>query len=65
MRKLLNSLYILEETASDLSWSCTISDPRAIKPWLRSFGSCLEVLEPEELRQEIAAEWKRLVNQYA
>ena len=57
--------HILEETASDLSWSWTISDPRAIKPWLRSFGSCLEVLEPEELRQEIAAEWKRLVNQYA
>ena len=57
--------HILEETASGLTWSCTISDPRAIKPWLRSFGSCLEVLEPEELRQEIAAEWKRLVNQYA
>lgn len=36
-----------------------------IKPWLRSFGSSCEVLEPVHLRREMIAEWKEIQFYYA
>ncbi|AIQ50727.1 helix-turn-helix transcriptional regulator [Paenibacillus sp. FSL R7-0331] len=35
-----------------------------IKPWLRSFGSSCEILEPLQLRQEMIQEWKELLAYY-
>ncbi|WP_322922864.1 helix-turn-helix transcriptional regulator [Paenibacillus campi] len=35
-----------------------------IRPWLRSFGSSCEVLEPAELRQSLIEEWKELTDYY-
>jgi hypothetical protein len=35
-----------------------------IKPWLRSFGSSCEVLEPAWLRKEFIAEWKEIQAHY-
>lgn len=35
-----------------------------IKPWLRSFGSSCEVLEPASFRREIIAEWKEIQAYY-
>lgn len=35
-----------------------------IKPWLRSFGSSCEILEPLQLRQEMIAEWKEIQSYY-
>lgn len=35
-----------------------------IKPWIRSFGSSCEVLEPAQLRSEMIAEWKEIKAYY-
>ncbi len=38
---------------------------RYVKRWVLAFGADAEVLEPEGLRQEIAAELKTLVSAYS
>lgn len=42
-----------------------LSDTREIKAWILSFGSLAEVLEPTELRQEVADELLKTFRQYA
>ncbi len=41
-----------------------ITDTREIRPWIRSWGPEVEVLEPAHLRQELAAEAQLLSNLY-
>ena len=43
-----------------------VTDPSEIKPWLRSFGPAMEILSSEEhnLREELTAEWKELLESY-
>jgi predicted DNA-binding transcriptional regulator YafY len=41
-----------------------IAEPLEMKPWIRSWGSEAEVLEPEWLRQEIAADLQRALAAY-
>lgn len=41
-----------------------VSDPREMRPWIRSWGAEAEVLSPSELREELAAEARRLVALY-
>ncbi|MEM4724176.1 MAG: WYL domain-containing protein, partial [Candidatus Hadarchaeum sp.] len=42
-----------------------IADPREIRPWIRSWGAEVEVLEPETLRRELAEEASRTAALYA
>ncbi len=47
-----------------LQWSALVAEPREMMPWVRSWGSDVEVIEPESLRAEIAAEAVRTAELY-
>ncbi|MBB3112018.1 putative DNA-binding transcriptional regulator YafY [Paenibacillus phyllosphaerae] len=55
---------ITEEDDHSFVYEITVNGMTEIKPWLRSFGSSCEVLEPERLRQEFIAEWKEIQRYY-
>ncbi len=48
-----------------LLWSAFVAEPREMMPWIRGWGADVEVLEPESLRAEIAAEAQRTARLYA
>lgn len=56
----------VEEDAhtGDLIWRAEIDEWQEIVPWVRQWGADVEVLEPQELREEIAAESLRLARLY-
>ncbi|MFF2480067.1 helix-turn-helix transcriptional regulator [Paenibacillus sp. NPDC058071] len=45
-------------------YEITVNGTTEIRPWLRSFGSSCEVLEPASLRREMIAEWKEIQSCY-
>ncbi len=47
-----------------LIWKCRISAPEEMVPWIRGWGSDVEVLAPEWLREIIAEEAERTVRLY-
>ncbi|WP_135553615.1 helix-turn-helix transcriptional regulator [Paenibacillus cymbidii] len=51
---------LTEESEAAFRYEITVNGTSEIKPWLRSFGSSCEVLEPASLREEFIAEWKEL-----
>ncbi|MFC5401339.1 helix-turn-helix transcriptional regulator [Cohnella soli] len=55
---------ITEESESTFLYEITVNGIYEIKPWLRSFGSSCEVLEPAWLRREFIAEWKEIRDYY-
>ncbi|UVI31091.1 helix-turn-helix transcriptional regulator [Paenibacillus spongiae] len=55
---------ITETTDESFIYEITVNGTTEIKPWLRSFGSSCEVLEPIQLRREFIAEWKELQAYY-
>ncbi|GKU77840.1 YafY family protein [Paenibacillus sp. L3-i20] len=55
---------IIEESESTFLFEITVNGIFEIKPWLRSFGSSCEVLEPAWLRQEFIKEWKEIQTYY-
>ncbi|BBI31288.1 helix-turn-helix transcriptional regulator [Cohnella abietis] len=55
---------ITEESDSTFLYEIIVNGLFEIKPWLRSFGSSCEVLEPASLRREFIAEWKEIQAYY-
>jgi len=55
---------ITDETGDTFRYEIMVNGIYEIKPWLRSFGSSCEVLEPEWLRKEFIAEWKEIQAYY-
>jgi len=55
---------IAREDDSTFVYEIAVSGMSEIKPWLRSFGSSCEVLEPARLRKEFIEEWKELAEYY-
>ncbi|WP_281884765.1 YafY family protein [Paenibacillus sp. YYML68] len=55
---------IVQEDEVSFVFEITVNGTTEIKPWLRSFGSSCEVLEPVQLRDEFIAEWKELQSYY-
>lgn len=51
---------VIEEQAETFLFEIDVNGYFEIKPWIRSFGSSVKVLAPEELRREIAAEWREI-----
>ena len=41
-----------------------VSDPREMRPWIRSWGGDVEVLEPPDLRAEMAEQARRMLERY-
>ncbi len=55
---------IVQEDEACFIYEITVNGITEIKPWLRSFGSSCEVLEPLHLRREMIAEWKEIQAYY-
>jgi len=55
---------ILDEDETGFIYEIQVNGTTEIRPWLRSFGSSCEVLEPAHLRQAIIEEWKEIQNYY-
>ncbi|MCS7461052.1 WYL domain-containing protein [Paenibacillus doosanensis] len=55
---------ITEEDEESFVYEIEVNGTTEIKPWLRSFGSSCEVLEPAKLRREIMEEWKEIQAYY-
>ncbi|GAA3411485.1 helix-turn-helix transcriptional regulator [Paenibacillus hodogayensis] len=55
---------IVSEDEHSFLYEITVNGTTEIKPWLRSFGSSCEVVEPVHLRREMIAEWKELLAYY-
>lgn len=51
---------VTEESETTFLYEIEVNGIYEIKPWLRSFGSSCEVLEPMWLRRELIAEWKEI-----
>jgi CRISPR-associated endonuclease/helicase Cas3 len=47
-----------------LLWRALIAEPREMMPWIRGWGSDVEVIEPENVRQELADETRKLAKIY-
>jgi CRISPR-associated endonuclease/helicase Cas3 len=41
-----------------LLWRAQIAEPREMLPWIRGFGADVEVIQPQQLREQIASEMK-------
>ncbi|WP_379163485.1 helix-turn-helix transcriptional regulator [Paenibacillus sp. sgz5001063] len=55
---------ITENSDSSFLYEIMVNGIYEIKPWLRSFGSSCEVLEPPWLRKQFIAEWKEIHTYY-
>ncbi|MGG1659985.1 helix-turn-helix transcriptional regulator [Brevibacillus sp. NRS-1366] len=55
---------ITEENDHSFLYEITVNGTVEIRPWLRSFGSSCEVVEPLYLRREFIAEWKEIQSYY-
>lgn len=55
---------MIEESEESFLYEIEVNGTMEIKPWIRSFGSSCEVLEPQRLRQEMIEEWKEIQRYY-
>lgn len=55
---------IVEENEEGFIYEIMVNGITEIKPWLRSFGSSCEVLEPRSLRQDLIQEWQEIKTFY-
>lgn len=54
-----------EEADGSLIWRAEIAEWKEMVPWVRGWGADVTVIAPEELRQEIVNEVKRMARNYA
>ncbi len=59
-----NEKFIPQEDGS-LLWTAPVAEPREMLPWIRGWGADVEVLEPEELREALLQETRRLALLYS
>lgn len=55
---------IVQEDEHSFIYEILVNGTTEIKPWLRSFGSSCEILEPVQFRREMIAEWKEIQAYY-
>jgi CRISPR-associated endonuclease/helicase Cas3 len=55
---------ITTESDGSLIWTAQIAEPRELMPWVRSWGADVEVIGPQTLRAEIAADAQRVARLY-
>ncbi len=70
IRRLQESIWHPEQKISKpdkhghVTWQANIAEPKEMLPWIRGWGSDVEVLEPEKLRKSLHREVKRMAQQY-
>jgi CRISPR-associated endonuclease/helicase Cas3 len=45
-------------------WEAQVAEPQEMIPWVRGWGASVEVLEPEEMREALAREVRRMARVY-
>jgi predicted DNA-binding transcriptional regulator YafY len=60
------SFYIIEEAETEIGLlvTLTVRQEQEVLPWLLSWGSQVQVLEPESLRRKLAEEAAKMVQNY-
>jgi len=53
-----------QDDQARLIWTAEIDAPQEIMPWIRGWGADCEVLEPQEVREQIIGEVRRLMGCY-
>lgn len=57
-----------QKTARDeqgyVMWTARIAEPREMYPWIRGWGAAVEIIKPENLRQQFTRELQRMRNMY-
>lgn len=53
-----------ERPDGGLIWRAQVAEPQEMLPWIRGWGADVEVLAPEELRDRLAGEARRLAKAY-
>ena len=53
-----------EQPDGYLLWRARVAEPQEMLPWIRGWGADVEVLEPEELRERMMGEARRLAEAY-
>ncbi|WP_427340543.1 helix-turn-helix transcriptional regulator [Caloranaerobacter sp. DY30410] len=59
-----NQKIVFNQEDNSILFEATMSGLPEIKSWILSMGSCVEILEPEELKEEIKDEVKKLKDLY-
>ena len=54
----------ITETSDGCEWTAQIGDTLEIENWIRGWGSDCEVFAPQELREKMIKEARRLANMY-
>ena len=54
----------IEDVGSGWRFSCSICDPFATLPWIKSFGSLVEILQPLPLRQRMVEQLQTMQTRY-
>ena len=55
---------IEEQPDGSLIWWARVAEPQEMLPWIRGWGADVTVLAPEELREQLAGEARRLAKAY-
>ena len=55
---------IEEQPDGSLIWRAKVAEPQEMLPWIRGWGADVEVLEPEDLRERMVGEARRLAEAY-
>ncbi len=55
---------IEEQADGYLLWRAQVAEPQEMLPWVRGWGADCEVLEPDRLRQQVAADIRRQASIY-
>ena len=53
-----------EQEDGSLVWRARVAEVREMVPWIRGWGADVEVLEPEELKEQMIAESRRMATLY-
>jgi CRISPR-associated endonuclease/helicase Cas3 len=53
-----------EQPDGSLLWRAWVAEPREMMPWIRGWGADVEVVKPEELRETMVNESRRLARLY-
>ncbi|HIP96678.1 MAG TPA: WYL domain-containing protein [Anaerolineae bacterium] len=53
-----------EQPDGSVIWRARVAEPQEMLPWIRGWGADVEVLEPEELRDRMTGEARRLAEIY-
>ena len=56
---------VAEEADGSLVWRAQVAEPQEMLPWIRGWGADVALIAPQELRDQLSGEARRLAESYA